>query len=309
MVWSFTSASQQVTFWVVSISPSQWGQTAEMSPPVASERVSVVVTWLGSLLMRFFVTELLVGNIGNSFVPKSQSSLLSLLIKFQVDGDDDDGFFNGETTTPMFVSHCTYSDHFLPVFFLPDHSLTRSHRNHSLLTQHTAFVYQRPSVLLEEQPPPSHLPALPSVPSQVAKEAAVPWLIGWKYLNVLFVVWLPWIAQLPVRAFQQFTIPSPAHQLIHSNCDIGSVNLFNWEIEWACRILYNVLFLETQYELYVCVQCKYAFCFFQLQVYNTCTYTVYLWIGQFHKGLRLKLQLLGVLAAVALHDLDADPHS
>ena len=39
------------------ILPSQRGQTAEMSPPVASERVSVVVTWLGSLLTRFFVTE------------------------------------------------------------------------------------------------------------------------------------------------------------------------------------------------------------------------------------------------------------
>ena len=238
MVWSFTSASQQVTFWVVSISPSQWGQTAEMSPPVASERVSVVVTWLGSLLMRFFVTELLVGNIGNSFVPKSQSSLLSLLIKFQVDGDDDDGFFNGETTTPMFVSHIFGpfpASVFLAGSFIniptkpssnyPTYGICVPKTQRSLGGTTSTFSF----ACLATGPIASSQRSCGTMAESI-------WMC-------CFFVWLPWIAQLPVRAFQQFTIPSPAHQLIHSNCHIGSVNLFNWEIEWVCRILYNVLFL------------------------------------------------------------------
>ena len=171
MVWSFTSESQQVTFWVVSVSPSQRGQTAEMSPPVASERVSVVVTWPGSLLRRFCwlgtLETVLCPSISRVYSAYSlNSKLMVMTMGFYL-------FLWGQEMTPMFVSHIFGP--FPASVFLVGSFINIPPKPSSNYPTY-GIVYQRPSVLLEEQPPPSHLPALPPVPSQVAKEAAVPWL-------------------------------------------------------------------------------------------------------------------------------------
>lgn len=83
-------------------------------------------------------------------------------------------FLWGQEMTPMFVSHIFGP--FPASVFLVGSFINPIPPKPSITYPTYGVVYQRPSVLLEEQPPPSHLPALPPVPSQVAKEAAVPWL-------------------------------------------------------------------------------------------------------------------------------------
>ena len=182
----------RITYWLVSTYFTfQRGQTtAEMSPPVASERVSVVVTGLGSLpwyfdviLTRFSPQNCCLGTLETVLCP-------SLLTKFQVDGDGDDGFFYEENNDEyVCVSHVRTISHqciFHAGWFInpipPKPSITQ---HTTLRTKDPAFSWRNNLHLLI---------CLPCHRSH-QKSKKLPYH-GWKYLNVLFVVWLPWIARV-----------------------------------------------------------------------------------------------------------------